>query len=61
MKYFIEQKRECGFFSSFNIIVGCLKWLDDNSIVDFYINWNNRLYQTDSSNLFDKFFSIKSL
>lgn len=56
MKYIIEQKRECGFFSSFNIIVGCLKWLEDNSIVDFYINWNNKLYQSDNKNLFDKFF-----
>lgn len=56
MKYFLEQNRECGFFSSFNIIVGCLKWLEDNSIVDFYIKWNNILYQTDNKNLFDKFF-----
>ena len=56
MGYIINQNRAVGFFSSFNIVVGALKCLSDNSATDFYVNWQNPLYQTDQQNLFDKYF-----
>jgi hypothetical protein len=56
MKYIINQNRPVGFFSSFNIIVGALKHLHDNSKSNFYIHWKNSLYQKDNKNLFDKYF-----
>jgi hypothetical protein len=56
MKYLIHQKRDAGFFSTFNIIVGALMYLKQNNITNFYINWTNPLYQQQETNLFDTFF-----
>jgi hypothetical protein len=52
----ITQTRPVGFFSSFNIIVGALKYLKQNEISNFYVDWTNNLYQQQESNLFDTFF-----
>lgn len=55
------ENREQGFFSCFNLITCGIKKLTDSGIKDFYIQWNNKLYQDDNDNLFDKYFWQQNL
>jgi len=54
--HFVLQQRNAGFFSDFNLIVACLHYFYDNSIVDFNVYWTNVLYQTAEQNMFDTHF-----
>lgn len=57
MKYLIEQKRNVGFFSDFNLITAALTRLRENNIKDFSFIWNNILYSDNTNeNLFNKYF-----
>lgn len=60
MSHLIKQHRAVGFFSSFNIIVAALKFVYDNKIDNFFVDWKNSLYQTDEKNLFDTYFYKQS-
>lgn len=54
--HLVVQQRNAGFFSDFNLIVACLHYFYDNSIVDFNVYWTSDLYQTTKQNMFDEYF-----
>lgn len=56
MSILLIEDRKQGFFSCFNLILcGITKLINANK-QDFYVKWNNPLYQADNNNLFDKYF-----
>jgi hypothetical protein len=55
MNYLFTQKSTRGFFSDFNVALGCLDYIIKNDIKHFSFIWNNSLYQDNTENLFDKF------
>jgi hypothetical protein len=56
MNYLFTQDSNAGFFSDFNVTLGCLNYIIKNDIKQFSFIWNNSLYQDDKTNLFDKYF-----
>lgn len=56
MNYKFVQHVSSGFFSDFNVIIGCLDYIIQNNITNFHFVWNNIYYQTNNENLFHKFF-----
>jgi hypothetical protein len=59
MNYKFIQYISSGFFSDFNVIIGCLDYIIKNKITNFTFIWNNVYYQeiTDNTeNLFTKYF-----
>ena len=59
MNYKFIQCISSGFFSDFNVIVGCLDYIIKNKITNFNFLWHNVYYQeiTDNTeNLFNKYF-----
>lgn len=52
----IEEKRDQGFFSCFNLILCGINKLNNSGRNNIYIDWRSNLYQTSDYNLFDKFF-----
>lgn len=56
MNYLFTQQVNAGFFSDFNVIIGCLDFILKNKITNFSFVWNNILYQSSKVNLFDIFF-----
>lgn len=56
MNYKFILKNNYGFFSDFNIIIGCLNYIINNQIDNYTFIWNNILYQSNQENLFNKIF-----
>jgi hypothetical protein len=56
MNYKFIQYVSSGFFSDFNVIIGCLDFIIKNQITNFNFVWHNVYYQDNEENLFTKFF-----
>jgi hypothetical protein len=56
MNYKFIQRVNSGFFSDFNVIIGCLDYIITNKISNFNFVWNNAYYQNNNENLFFKYF-----
>jgi hypothetical protein len=56
MNYKFVQYVSSGFFSDFNVIIGCLDFIIKHNITNFNFVWNNVYYQNNNENLFHKFF-----
>lgn len=56
MKVLLIENREQGFFSCFNLILYSINAISKFGVKDYYVKWNNTLYQTGNENLFDKYF-----